>query len=108
MKWWRVKLGGGNENSHLTSIPEGRRAPPERQNRLLCFELGALIERAPPSYSAKSGQQAAKAAWILVKSGSSSGVGVCSECLITPFLSMTKAARALTEPSPIRSERRVP
>ena len=45
---------------------------------------------------------------IALKFGSSFGVGVCSLYWTTPSLSITNAARALTEPSPSRSGSNVP
>ena len=45
---------------------------------------------------------------IAWKFGNSFGVGVCSLYWMTPFLSMTNAARALTAPNPIKSGNSVP
>src|SRR5438309_394795 len=45
---------------------------------------------------------------IAWKFGSSFGVGVCSLYWMTPSLSMTNAARALTAPNPIKSGSSVP
>jgi hypothetical protein len=50
----------------------------------------------------------ARAALRALKLGRSFGVGVCSLYWMTPCLSTTNAARALTEPSPSRSGSNVP
>lgn len=50
----------------------------------------------------------AKVSLIASKFGRSFGVGVCSLYFTTPSLSMTNAARAATEPKPIKSSSNTP
>lgn len=87
----------GSPDRHRVSAP----AYIKQKNPCLENEAGVLWKTNKP-------YRAFKTSLIALKFGRSFGVGVCSLYLMTPCLSMTKAARALAAPNPARSGKRTP